>query len=130
MTGDGESIYGSHYGPSVQKPWDIERFSFCDVSDDRILCWLDDEVQEYDFQNMQKYGDKLLRVPTGYWNWVDILDATQADPEPLSDPEIGRILDSRLLILPVTYDLPKNVATSSGSILTHPVCCKSPSGVL
>ena len=32
MTGDGESIFGSHYGPAVQKPWDVESFSLCDVT--------------------------------------------------------------------------------------------------
>jgi len=81
MTGDGESIFGTRYGPSVQKPWDVERFSLCDVPDDRILRWLDDKIQEYDFQKMQDYGVKLLRVPTGYWNWVDIGDATPNCPD-------------------------------------------------
>jgi len=81
MANDGESIFGSHYGPAVSKPWDVERFSLCDVTDDRILRWLEDKVQEYDFQKMQDYGVKLLRVPTGYWNWVDIGDATPNAPD-------------------------------------------------
>merc|ERR1711872_1372 len=81
MTGDGDSIYGSHYGPAVQKPWDVDRFSLCDVTDDRILRWLDDKVKESDFQKLQSYGVKLLRVPTGYWNWVDIGDATPNAPD-------------------------------------------------
>jgi len=81
MAGDGDSIYGSHYGPAVQKPWDVDRFSLCDVTDDRILRWLDDKVKESDFQKLQSYGVKLLRVPTGYWNWVDIGGATPNAPD-------------------------------------------------
>jgi len=81
MANDEESIFGNHYGPAVEKPWDVERYSLCDVTDDRILRWLDDKVQEYDFQKMQEYGVKLLRVPTGYWNWVDLGDSTPNAPD-------------------------------------------------
>jgi len=81
MASDSESIFGSHYGPAVSKPWDVERYSLCDVTDDRILRWLDDKVKESDFLKMQSYGVKLLRVPTGYWNWIDIGDATPNAPD-------------------------------------------------
>ena len=81
MENDGNSIFGNHYGPSVNKPWDVERVSLCDVTDDRILRWLDDKVKEEDFQKMQQYGVKLLRVPTGYWNWVDLGGATPNCPD-------------------------------------------------
>ena len=81
MTGDGSSIYGDHYGDAVQTPNDVERVSLCDVTDDRILHWLDDTVLEEDFVKMQEYGVKLLRVPTGYWNWVDLGDLTPNAPD-------------------------------------------------
>ena len=81
MTNDNENIFGSHYGPAVEKPWDVKRYSLCDVTDDRILRWLDDKVQETDFQKMAEYGVKLLRVPTGYWNWVDLGDTTPEVPD-------------------------------------------------
>ena len=78
---NGDSIYGSHYGPSVSAPNGVDRVSLCDVPDDRILRWLDDWVQEEDFIKMQEYGVKLLRLPTGYWNWVDLGDATPNAPD-------------------------------------------------
>ena len=44
MAGDGESIYGGHYGSPVNSPNDVARVSLCDVTDDRILRWLDDTM--------------------------------------------------------------------------------------
>jgi len=32
-------------------------------------------------KKMQEYGVKLLRVPTGYWNWVDLGDSTPSGPD-------------------------------------------------
>ena len=81
MTNDNKNIFGSHYGPAVEKPWDVERYSLCDVTDDRILRWLDDKDKETDFQKMAEYGGKLLRVPTGYWNWVDLGSLTPNAPD-------------------------------------------------
>jgi hypothetical protein len=74
MLGDGDSIYGTKYGPAVTKPSDCARVSLCDVQDDRILKYLDDAVKEEHFKEMASWGVKLLRVPTGYWNWVTLDD--------------------------------------------------------
>jgi hypothetical protein len=30
---------------------------------------------------MKEYGVKMLRVPTGYWNWVDLGEMTPNAPE-------------------------------------------------
>merc|ERR1719187_382297 len=65
MAGDGDSIYGGHYGSPVNSPNDVARVSLCDVTDDRILRWLDDTIKEDDFMKMKDYGVKLLRLPTG-----------------------------------------------------------------
>jgi len=81
MTGDGESIFGGHYGSPVNSPNDVARVSLCDVTDDRILRWLDDTIKEDDFMKMKDYGVKLLRLPTGYWNWVDLGDNTPNAPD-------------------------------------------------
>ena len=81
MTADQESIYGERYGPRVSQPSDVARVSLCDVTDDRILRWLDDNVKEDDFRKMEEYGVRLLRVPTGYWNYVDLGDATPNAPD-------------------------------------------------
>jgi len=81
MTNDQESIYGERYGSRVSQPSDVARVSLCDVTDDRILRWLEDVVKEEDFVKMQQYGVKLVRVPTGYWNWVDLGDATPNAPD-------------------------------------------------
>ena len=81
MTNDQESIYGERYGPRVSQPSEVKRVSLCDVSDDRILRWLEDVVKEEDFVKMQQYGVGLVRVPTGYWNWVDLGDATPNAPD-------------------------------------------------
>jgi len=69
-----ESIYGTRYGPAVQKASNVSDVSFCDVTDDRILDWLTDHVKEEHFANMKAWGAKLVRIPTGYWNWVDLGD--------------------------------------------------------
>ena len=81
MTSDQESIYGERYGERVGRPSDVARVSLCDVTDDRILRWLGDTVLEEDFRRMEQYGVKLLRVPTGYWNWVDLGEATPNAPD-------------------------------------------------
>ena len=38
-------------------------------------------MKEEDFVKMQQYGVRLVRVPTGYWNWVDLGDATPNAPD-------------------------------------------------
>lgn len=72
MSTDAESIFGTKYGPKVYKPDNIDEYSFCDVEDDRILRYLDDKILEDDFKKMSDWGVKLVRVPTGYWNWIDL----------------------------------------------------------
>lgn len=54
--------------------------SLCDVEDDRLLRYLDDAIKEKHFQKMKQWGVKLVRVPTGYWNWVDLGDETPKAP--------------------------------------------------
>jgi hypothetical protein len=51
-----QSIYGPYYGAKPTKPDDIERISLCDVTDQRMMKWLDDTIKESDFQNMKEYG--------------------------------------------------------------------------
>ena len=72
MASDDESIYKTKYGPEIVKPDYVDDLSLCDIEDDRMLKYLDDKVKEEDFQKMQSWGVKLLRVPTGYWNWIDL----------------------------------------------------------
>ena len=76
MTSLSESIYGSKYGPAVKKADNVKDISFCDVTDDRILHWLDDNIQEDHFSQMQQFGVQLLRIPTGYWNWITLPEGT------------------------------------------------------
>ena len=52
MADDSYSIYGTKYGPAVQKASNVKEVSFCDVTDDRILRWLDDNVKEEHFAQM------------------------------------------------------------------------------
>ena len=66
-----DSIFGPYYGSNVSAPNGVDRVSLCDVTDNRILKWLNDTIQEDDFIKMKEYGVQLLRLPTGYWNWVD-----------------------------------------------------------
>merc|ERR1711962_424493 len=54
MTNDQESIYGERYGSRVSQPSDVARVSLCDVTDDRILRWLEDVVKEEDFVEIQE----------------------------------------------------------------------------
>lgn len=50
MMTDEDSIYGTKYGPKVTHPDDIEKASLCDVTDDRILKFLDDQIKEKHFK--------------------------------------------------------------------------------
>lgn len=69
------------YGPTVT-PGD-SRVSLCDVTDKRIFQYLNEHVREDDFQKMQQFGVKVLRVPTGYWNWI--YNANPNCPSSLAD---------------------------------------------
>ena len=70
------SIYGDHYGPAVERPSNVDDYSLCDVTDDRILAYLDDKIQEDHFVTMKSYGVEMVRIPTGYWNWVTLPEGT------------------------------------------------------
>jgi hypothetical protein len=52
MLPEDESVYGEKYGAVVKKPDNIARVSLCDVTDDRILSYLEDSINESDFQLM------------------------------------------------------------------------------
>ena len=78
---DFDSIFGPKYGSIVSAPHEGMEPSLCDVTDDRILRWLENTIREEDFRKMKEYGVKLLRLPTGYWNWVDLGDATPNAPD-------------------------------------------------
>lgn len=83
MAADADSIYKSpKYGPEVIKPHHLSDLSFCDITDDRILRYLDDNVKEEHFKKMQQWGVKIIRLPTGYWNWLDLgQDVTPNGPD-------------------------------------------------
>ena len=72
MARDEDSIYKTKYGPEVKKPDNVGDLSFCDVTDDRIIRYLDDMVKEEHFRMMQSWGVKVVRLPAGYWNWLDL----------------------------------------------------------
>ena len=77
-----DSIFGPYYGSNVSAPNGVDRVSLCDVTDNRILKWLNDTIQEEDFIKMKEYGVKLLRLPTGYFNWVDAMPEVPDDVAP------------------------------------------------
>jgi len=80
---DFDSIFGPKYGPpNVTAPHEGEEPSLCDVPDSRILNWLNDTIEEEDFRKMKEYGVKLLRLPTGYFNWVDKMPEVPDDVAP------------------------------------------------
>ena len=37
-----------------------------------MMYWLNDTIKEEDFIKMKSYGVQLVRVPTGYWNWINV----------------------------------------------------------
>ena len=55
MTEDGESIFGDLYGSSVSAPDGVARVSLCDVTDDRILRWLNDTIKVLLTNNQIRY---------------------------------------------------------------------------
>lgn len=40
--------------------------------------WLDKQIQEDDFIQMQQWGVNFLRLPLGYWNVIDMLERPEA----------------------------------------------------
>ena len=81
MFNEENSFYGTKYGEAVSPPKGISRVSLCDVEDQRILTYLDEKIQEDDFKRMQEFGVQVIRVPTGYWNWVDLGRVPPAVPK-------------------------------------------------
>ena len=79
---DFDSIFGPKYGSIVTAPHEGMEPSLCDVTDARILKWLNDTIEEEDFRKMKEYGVKLLRLPTGYFNWVDAMPEVPDDVAP------------------------------------------------
>ena len=79
---DFDSIFGPKYGSIVSAPNEGIEPSLCDVTDARILNWLNDTIEEEDFRKMKEYGVKLLRLPTGYFNWVDAMPEVPDDVAP------------------------------------------------
>ena len=79
---DFDSIFGPKYGSIVSAPNEGIEPSLCDVTDARILRWLNDTIEEEDFIKMKQYGVKLLRLPTGYFNWVDAMPEVPDDVAP------------------------------------------------
>ena len=79
---DFDSIFGPEYGSIVTAPHEGMEPSLCDVTDARILRWLNDTIEEEDFRKMKEYGVKLLRLPTGYFNWVDAMPDVPDDVAP------------------------------------------------
>ena len=78
-----DSIFGPAYGPpNITAPHEGMEPSLCDVTDARILRWLNDTIEEEDFRKMKEYGVKLLRLPTGYFNWVDAMPEVPDDEAP------------------------------------------------
>eukprot|EP00468_Gymnochlora_sp_CCMP2014_P010401 CAMPEP_0167759668 /NCGR_PEP_ID=MMETSP0110_2-20121227/11149_1 /TAXON_ID=629695 /ORGANISM="Gymnochlora sp., Strain CCMP2014" /LENGTH=417 /DNA_ID=CAMNT_0007646075 /DNA_START=49 /DNA_END=1298 /DNA_ORIENTATION=+ len=60
------------HGPARLCLADLSKTQFCD----RMLSWLNKKIVEEDFQRMQSLGVGIVRVPTGYWNWVTFPDGT------------------------------------------------------
>ena len=43
-----------------------------------MLNYLNDSIKEEDFVKMKQFGVQLVRVPTGYWNWITFEDGPEA----------------------------------------------------
>ena len=93
-------MFSNKYGNETISPSEDMKVSFCDVKDDRILNWLNDTIKEDDFIKMQEYGVQLLRLPTGYWNWVDLGSLTPNGP-----PDVVKRFRNLHAVKPVQYKL-------------------------
>lgn len=45
----------------------------------RMMGWLDENIKEEHFATMQRNGVNVVRVPTGYWNWITEVPDVPAD---------------------------------------------------
>ena len=98
MLGWSSIFAGNKYGNKTYPPSEDMEVSLCDVEDDRILDWLEDTIKEEDFIKMKEYGVQLLRLPTGYWNWVDLGNLTPNGP-----PEIVQRFRNLQAVKPSQY---------------------------
>ena len=74
-------------------------FSLCDVADGRMMAWLEDVVEEKDFRRMEQFGVEVVRVPTGYWNWISLGDLT-----PNAPPEVAERFRNLQILEPWRYE--------------------------
>ena len=100
MLGWSSIFAGNKYGNKTYPPSEDMEVSLCDVEDDRILDWLEDTIKEEDFIKMKEYGVQLLRLPTGYWNWVDLGNLTPNGP-----PETVQRFRNLQAVKPVQYQM-------------------------
>ena len=77
-------------GAALSAKEGVKRVSLADVVDtsvlsarDRMLGWLNDTIAEEDFAKMHRAGVQIVRLPCGYWNWIELPEGTTP-----SGPEI------------------------------------------
>ena len=93
-------MFSNKYGNKTFPPSDDMEVSLCDVNDGRILKWLEYTIKEDDFIKMKEYGVQLLRLPTGYWNWVDLGSLTPNGP-----PDVVNRFRNLQAVKPAQYKL-------------------------
>lgn len=71
----------------------VERFTA------RMPQWLDLTVKESDFQDMKRRGVNVIRLPTGYWNWISF-PGDSAPNAPANESSRMKVLTS---LPPSTY---------------------------
>jgi hypothetical protein len=70
--------------PMCRSPQEgVLRISLADVVNtsvlsarDRMLGWLNATIAEEDFANMSLEGVQVVRLPCGYWNWIELPEGT------------------------------------------------------
>ena len=71
-----------------------------------MLRYLDDAVQESDFERMASWGATVVRVPMGYWNWIDMSSYSSVagdEPAPDAPPEVQARFRNLQKIKPAAY---------------------------
>jgi len=66
---------------------------------ERMLEWLDQTVREDDFKHMREQGAEVVRVPTGYWNWITY----EGDLAPNAPPEQAARMRVLTTLAPSVY---------------------------
>ena len=64
-----------------------------------MLDWLDDVIEEEDFMKMEQFGVEVVRVPTGYWNWINLGSLTPNGP-----PEVVERFRNLQIVGPWRYE--------------------------